>query len=29
MEGEQGCKNAIENWIRHKGEIKEFPELTL
>lgn len=26
MDGEQGCKNFVENWIKHKGEIKEFPE---
>ncbi len=29
MGGEQGCKEFVENWIKHKGEIKEFPELTL
>lgn len=29
MDGEQGCKNFVENWIRYKGEIKEFPELAL
>ncbi len=29
MGGEQGCKNAIEDWIRYKGKIKEFPEISL
>ena len=29
MGGEQGCKSFVENWIRYKGEIKEFPELAL
>lgn len=29
MDGEQGCKNFVENWIKHKGEIKEFFELAL
>ena len=27
--GEQGCKTLVENWIKYKGEIKEFPELAL
>jgi len=29
MGGEQGCKEFVENWIRYKGEIKEFNELAL
>jgi len=29
MGGEQDCKNFVENWIKHKGEIKEFSELAL
>ena len=29
MGGEQGCKDAIENWVRYKGEIREFPEIIL
>lgn len=27
--GEQGCKDFINNWIRYKGKIKEFPEISL
>ena len=27
--GEQGCKNFIENWVRHKGKIKEFSNFVL
>ncbi len=29
MGGESGCKEFVEHWIRYKGEIKEFPELSL
>ncbi len=29
MSREQGCKDAIENWVRYKREIKEFPEILL
>ena len=29
MGGEEGCKEAIENWARHKGEIKKYAELAL
>ena len=29
MGGEKGCREFVESWIRYKGEIKEFPELTL
>jgi putative transposase len=29
MGGEEGCKNFIEGWIKHKVEIKESPELAL
>ena len=29
MGGEQGCKDAVEDWIRHKREIKEFSEVSL
>lgn len=29
MGGEQGCKDFVEKWIKHKGEIKEFAELVL
>jgi putative transposase len=29
MGGEQGCKEFIENWVRYKGEIREFPEIAL
>ena len=29
MRGEQGCKEFIENWVRYKGEIKEFPGIVL
>lgn len=29
MGREQGCKDAIENWVRYKGEIKEFANLAL
>ncbi len=29
MGGEQGCRNAINGWIKHKGEIKNFSEIAL
>lgn len=29
MGGKDGCQKFIENWLRHKDEIKEFPELAL
>ena len=29
MGGEKGCKEFVENWIRYKGEIKEFNKLAL
>ncbi len=29
MGGREGCKKAINNWIRYKGEIKKFPEILL
>lgn len=29
MNGEQGCRRDIESWVRYKGEIKEFTELSL
>ena len=29
MDGEKGCRDAVEDWIKHKGEIKEFPEIAL
>ncbi len=29
MNGPQGCKKFVENWIRYKGEIREFAELAL
>ena len=29
MGGEQGCKDFIENWVRYKGEIREFSDLAL
>lgn len=29
MSGGQGCKDFIENWVRHKGEIREFAELAI
>ena len=29
MEGEENCKNAIEDWVRYKGQINEFPNLAL
>jgi putative transposase len=29
MGGEQGCKDFVNNWIKYKGEIKEFAKLAL
>ena len=29
MDGEQGCKNFVDGWIKYKKEIKEFSELAL
>ena len=29
MGGEQGCKNFVEDWVRYKGEIREFSDLAL
>jgi putative transposase len=29
MDGPQGCKDFVENWIKYKGEIREFAELAL
>lgn len=29
MGGGQGCRNFVENWVRYKGEIQQFPKLTL
>jgi len=29
INNEQNCKNFVENWIRYKGEIREFGELAL
>jgi putative transposase len=29
MGGPDGCLKAIKDWVRYKGEIKEFPELAL
>jgi len=29
MGGEQGCKAAIENWVKHKEEKKQFPDILL
>jgi len=29
MGGEEGCKEFVEAWIKYKGKIKEFPELSL
>ena len=29
VNGEQGCKKIVEEWIKYKGEIKEFSELAL
>ncbi len=27
--GEQGCKDFIKNWVRYKGELREFSEIAL
>lgn len=29
MGGSQGCKDAVDNWIMHKGEIKDFSDFRL
>ena len=29
MDGEMGCKDAVENWIKHKEDINKFPEILL
>ncbi|MDI6882901.1 MAG: transposase [Patescibacteria group bacterium] len=29
MEGSERCKKAVEEWVRYKGEIREFAELAL
>lgn len=29
MNGSEGCKKAVEDWIKYKGEIKEFLDLAL
>ena len=29
MGGEQGCKDFVENWVKHKGEIGKFSNLAL
>jgi len=29
MGGEKGCQEFVEYWIKYKGQIKEFPELSL
>jgi hypothetical protein len=29
MDGEAGCKEFVEAWIRYKGKIREFAELSL
>lgn len=29
MDGQQGCKDAVENWIKNKEEISKFPEILL
>lgn len=29
MGGEQGCRDAVNNWVRYKGEIREFADLAL
>ena len=29
MDGEEGCKNFVESWIKYKGRIKEYPNLAL
>jgi len=28
MGGEAGCKNFVENWIKYKGEARDFIEFT-
>src|SRR3989344_85179 len=29
MGGQEGCKEAVENWVKHKEEIHKFPEILL
>ncbi|MBZ9569605.1 hypothetical protein KJA16_01640 [Patescibacteria group bacterium] len=29
MGGEAGCREFVENWIKYKGEIREFADLAL
>lgn len=29
IDGEEGCKEFVESWVRYKGKIREFVELTL
>lgn len=29
INGERGCKKFVEDWIKYKGKIKKFPELSL
>ncbi len=29
MDGPHGCKKFVENWVRYKGEIREFADLAL
>lgn len=29
MDGEEGHKKAVEDWVRHKGQIKEFADIAL
>lgn len=29
MGGQAGCKDAVENWVRHKEEINQYPEVLL
>jgi len=29
MNGPEGCKKAVEDWIKYKGEIKEFTDLVI
>jgi len=29
MDGPEGCKKAVEDWIRYKGEIREFADLAI
>lgn len=29
MNGKEGCREFVESWIRYKGEIREYPKLSL